>query len=460
VNDFAPDRIPPQALDVERSVLGSILFDPSIAPKARELLDDDCFYATQNREIWSCICAMMDADTSLDIIMLADELRHRDKLEVVGAEAYLSELVSATCTALNIEGHCRILIENALLRKTIANCQNIMDRAFSEERMETVVKSVETFSNDLNNRLDEARIVEEDKVKILTLKDLEPITKTFFKEGEKAHVFELKTLPNLAEIYKPALGFLNVWTGIPSHGKTELLNQVMVDLSLNHGWRWLVFSPESYPHYYMVENLTEKVIGKGFHRGAEMMTEPELDGAINTLDEFFRVIDIGDGEFTSDDMLDLVREYTSKESIQGVVIDPMGDLEISMGKSEKQTYAIRRFLRLIRLMGRRKEFSPFIVAHTTKMQKDFKTHKYPVPTLYDIDGSAAYYNAAFQGITTYRYFKLNVIAVHVQKIKFKPSGEIGVRYLEYNRDNGTFSPYFNNPAKVEKEMVEQQEARF
>jgi twinkle protein len=272
------------------------------------------------------------------------------------------------------------------------------------------------------------------------MNDLAPLTHRYFSGGEQAQVFELQSLPNLSEIYKPALGFLNVWTGIPSHGKTELLNQVMVDLSINSDWKWLVFSPESYPHYYLVQNLAEKIIGKGFHRGNKM-SEEELDGAIAILHEHIKVIDTGDGEFSSDDMLSLVREYTAKNSIQGVVIDPIGDLEISVRKSENFTYSIRRFLRMIRLMGRRKDFSPYIVAHTTKMQKDFKTHKYPVPTLYDIDGSAAYYNAAFHGISTYRYFKANVIAAHVQKVKFKPAGEIGARYLRYDRDTGIFHPY-------------------
>jgi replicative DNA helicase len=452
------DRIPPQALDIERTVLGTILTDKAAAIRGREMLTEDCFYSSQHAVIWAFLCAMLDDGKPLDILTVAEELRKKDQLETVGAEPYLSELISNVATAANIDHHCRILIEKSILRKTIESCQHITARAFSGESPDTVVKSVSEVSNDLNNRLDETEIGSSSQVKILSAADLALITRKYQQEGEQAQVFELKSLPNLSEFYKPAIGFLNIWTGIPSHGKTELLNQVMVDLSQNHSWKWLVFSPESYPHYYLMQNLAEKIIGKGFFRGADRMTGEELDSAISFLEDHIKIIDIGDGEFTSDNMLSLVRDFTSKNSIQGLVIDPIGDLEISIKKSENKTYAVARFLRMIRRIGRRKEFSPYIIAHTTKLQKDFKTHKYPVPTLYDIDGSAAYYNTAFQGLTTYRYFKADVIAVHVQKIKFKPSGKIGICFLKYNPDNGNFTPYYENPEKVEKEMVEQQNA--
>jgi replicative DNA helicase len=458
MTDIDIDQVPPQSLDVERTILGTILLDKSAAARARQMLTDDCFYASQNAVIWSAIIIMMDDGKTLDVLTVAEELRKNDQLESVGAEPYLSELVSNVATAANIESHCKILIEKSILRKAIGYCSNIAARAFSGESSETVIKSVSEFSNELNNRLEEAEIGSGSQVKILSASDLAPITQKYHQEGEQAQVFELQSLPNLSQFYKPALGFLNIWTGIPSHGKTELLNQVIVDLSQQSDWKWLIFSPESFPHYYLIQNLAEKIIGKGFFRGNDLMTSVELEAAISFLNDHIRVIDIGDGEFTSDDMLSLVRDYTAKNSIQGLVIDPIGDLEISIRKSENKTYSVARFLRMIRRMGRKKEFSPYIVAHTTKLQKDFKTHKYPVPTLYDIDGSAAYYNSAFQGITTYRYFKADVIAVHVQKIKFKPAGKVGVCFLKYNVDTGIFTPYYEDPEKVEKEMVEQQNA--
>jgi hypothetical protein len=452
------DRIPPQALDVERTVLGTVMTDRDAAIKAHTLLTDDCFYAAQNAVIWACIYAMQNEGTPLDILTVSEELRKKDQLEVVGAEPYLSELVSSVATAANIETHCKILIEKSILRKTIENCHNISDRAFTGESPETVIKSVSEMSNNLNNRMDEASLGVENTVKIMKIKDLSEITKKYHKEGDHTTVFNLKSLPTLSQIYRPALGLLNVFTGLPGSGKTQLLNQIMIDLSLNQNWKWLVFSPESFPHYYMIQDLAEKLLGKPFRIGDKAMVPEEVDSAIEWLNDKIEIIDIGMGEFTSDDLLSLLREYTSKNSIQGFVLDPIKDLEISQRKSENRTYSIGRFLNLIHRMGSRKEFTPFIVAHTTKLLKDFKTHKYPVPTLFDIDGSAAYWNAAFQGLTTYRYYKLDVIAVHVQKIKWRSLGTVDLRFLQYHKDTGIFTEYHENPEKVEKEMVEQQDA--
>src|SRR5271169_3997895 len=98
----------PQALDVERTVLGTALTDREAAIKAHTLLTDDCFYTTQNAVIWNCIYSMQDEGIPLDVLTVAEELRKKDQLEAVGAEPYLSELVSSVATAYNIETHCKI----------------------------------------------------------------------------------------------------------------------------------------------------------------------------------------------------------------------------------------------------------------------------------------------------------------------------------------------------------------
>src|SRR5271157_4652300 len=113
---FTTDHIPPQALDVERTVLGSMLIDANAAVNAMEKLTEDCFYATANKQIFVCLREMFEKSIPFDIITLADELRKKDLLEAVGAEPYLAELVNNIATSANIEHHARILIEKATLR--------------------------------------------------------------------------------------------------------------------------------------------------------------------------------------------------------------------------------------------------------------------------------------------------------------------------------------------------------
>ncbi len=130
---FSIDKIPPQALDVERTVLGSMLIDQSAANNAMTVLSEDCFYATQNQRIFNCMATMFDRNVPLDILTVAEELRKKNWLESVGAEPYLSELVSSIATSANIEHHCRILIEKTTLRQLITASAEITTECFTAD---------------------------------------------------------------------------------------------------------------------------------------------------------------------------------------------------------------------------------------------------------------------------------------------------------------------------------------
>ena len=94
---------PPQALDVERTVLGSMLIDQNALDTAMEILTDECFYATAHRTIFLCVREMVTHELSVDIVTLTEELRKRELLETVGSEAYLSELVEHTGLGIRID---------------------------------------------------------------------------------------------------------------------------------------------------------------------------------------------------------------------------------------------------------------------------------------------------------------------------------------------------------------------
>jgi len=80
----------------------------------------------------------------------------------------------------------------------------------------------------------------------------------------------------------------------------------------------------------------------------------------------------------------------------------------------------------------------FLVAHPRKMQKQDNGY-YDVPTLYDVAGSANFYNQVDNGITVYRDFKAGLTDVYVQKVKFRHIGELGKVEFKYNLQNGRYS---------------------
>ena len=80
----------------------------------------------------------------------------------------------------------------------------------------------------------------------------------------------------------------------------------------------------------------------------------------------------------------------------------------------------------------------WIVAHPTKLQKDRDTGEYPVPTLYDISGSAHWYNKADNGITVFRHLAADLTDIYVGKVRFREVGQRGKATLAYCQEVGTY----------------------
>jgi len=124
-------RIPPQAVDIEEQVLGAMLLEKEAIAKVLEVLDEDAFHADYHRKIFQAMIAMFERSEPVDTITLAEELRRRGHLEVVGGETYLVELTMKVTSAANVEYHARIVLEKSLMRNLITAASAVAARAFS-----------------------------------------------------------------------------------------------------------------------------------------------------------------------------------------------------------------------------------------------------------------------------------------------------------------------------------------
>lgn len=124
-------RIPPQAVDIEAQVLGAMLLEREAISKVIEVLDEDAFHADYHKKIYQAIIAMFERSEPVDTITLAEELRRRGHLEVIGGEPYLAELSMNVTSGANVEYHARIVLEKSLMRALITASSNITNRAFS-----------------------------------------------------------------------------------------------------------------------------------------------------------------------------------------------------------------------------------------------------------------------------------------------------------------------------------------
>ncbi len=123
-------RVPPQASEVEQSVLGAMLIEREAIPRAIEVLSPDAFYLGKHEKIYHAVRSLFDRGNPVDLITLSDELKRRGELEAVGGPYYLTELTAKVASAANVEYHARIIAEKALLRKMIETMTGLIGEAY------------------------------------------------------------------------------------------------------------------------------------------------------------------------------------------------------------------------------------------------------------------------------------------------------------------------------------------
>ena len=125
-------RVPPQAVDIEAQVLGAMLLEREAISKVLEVLDEDAFHADYHRKIFQGMVALFERSEPVDTITLAEELRRRGHLDLIGGEPYLVELTMKVTSGANVEYHARIVLEKFLLRGLISATSVVAGRAFSQ----------------------------------------------------------------------------------------------------------------------------------------------------------------------------------------------------------------------------------------------------------------------------------------------------------------------------------------
>ncbi len=123
-------RVPPQATDVEQSVLGAMLIESEAIPRAIEILSAESFYGSNHKKIYAAIAGLFERGNPVDLITLTEELRRRGELDETGGAYYLTELTTRVASAANVEYHARIIAEKYLLREMIETMTSLVGQAY------------------------------------------------------------------------------------------------------------------------------------------------------------------------------------------------------------------------------------------------------------------------------------------------------------------------------------------
>jgi twinkle protein len=242
----------------------------------------------------------------------------------------------------------------------------------------------------------------------------------------------------LDPLYTVRPGQMSIVTGVPSSGKSKWLDSLMVNLARAHGWRFGVFSPENFPVEEHVAHLMSVYQGQPFDDGPrQRITREDLaDGWAWISDHFDFLVPEAP---RLDTILELARVVVFRGGIKGLVIDPWNEIDHSRPQGMTETEYISQCLTNIRQFARHRQVHVWVVAHPTKLVK-LDDGAYPVVSPYDIAGSAHWFAKADVCLSIWRN-RLDdhaPVDVHVQKVRFREIGQLGMAQLRYDPVTGRY----------------------
>ena len=240
--------------------------------------------------------------------------------------------------------------------------------------------------------------------------------------------------PDLDDHLRLWLGELVVITGIPGHGKSTWALNLCVNLARRHSWQIAVASFEIPTVPALRHKLRLAVMGEAPPRWTRDLVD-DADAWINQRFVFIDDDPSGDGEddLTLEWILERAADAVMRDGIRVLVIDPWNEVEHARPRGETETQYVNRSLRAIRRFALRYSIIAIVIAHPTK--EVGREGKGRVPTLYDIEGSAAWYNKPDHGIVIdVPNQEHGETVVWIKKARFSWSGKKGDVTLQYLPD--------------------------
>lgn len=236
-------------------------------------------------------------------------------------------------------------------------------------------------------------------------------------------------------------GQVTLITGIPGHGKSTFLKNMMYRLAKMHDQRFFIYSAEEANTSFALADMYQIATGKAFFQTpfAERISKLEVEQLVPFMNEHFKYYRLSDNDLTIDGILAKAREMIRRNGINALVIDNMSTVEKSLSNQEQQRHhQIKIMMNDLAKFARNNSIHVFLVAHPKKMSKVGSKHE--VPDGYSVGDSSHWFNLTDNGISVYRNYDTRQTEVHRWKVRFRYTGEIGASYFTFNLANSRFEP--------------------
>ena len=278
---------------------------------------------------------------------------------------------------------------------------------------------------------------------VTTFRDIEGEITDFVQNGFKRG-YQVG-LSNFDSIFSTYTGQFITVTGIPSSGKSDFVDQMVVGYNQNYKWKTAFASPENAPTYLHAHKLMRKV-WQDMPRKDDIGTDKWNSVADHVNDNFF-FIDME--RYTLESVLRKGAELVKRKGIKCLVIDPFNKIRDVDCKTEDVNRYTMEYLSKIEIFAKKYDVLVFVVAHPTKMYKD-KDGKMEEPTMYNIKGGGEWYDASYHGLLIHRDYENKTVKAKVLKVKFQNLGENGAEaHFKWEPKSGCFVPIINENDPVD-----------
>jgi twinkle protein len=280
---------------------------------------------------------------------------------------------------------------------------------------------------------------------VTTYKDIESEVIDFVENGFKPG-YQIG-LENFDDIFSTYTGQFITVTGIPSSGKSDFVDQMVVGYNQLYGWKTAFASPENQPTYLHAHKLIRKV-WQGMPQRSEVGGDrwKQITGHVN--DNFY-FIDMD--RYSLEAVLRKGAELVKRKGIKCLVIDPFNKVRDIDAKTDDVNKYTMEYLTKIEVFAKKFDVLVIIVAHPTKMYKD-GNGKIEEPTMYNIKGGGEWYDASYHGILVHRDYEAKTVKAKILKVKFQNLGENGAEaHFKWEPKSGCFIPH--QPLDMSKEVM-------
>jgi twinkle protein len=280
---------------------------------------------------------------------------------------------------------------------------------------------------------------------VSTLKDIEDELKDFVKNGFKPG-FQIG-LKNFDSIFSTYTGQFITVTGVPSSGKSDFVDQMVVGYNQLYGWKTAYASPENQPVYLHAHKLMRKH-WQDMPAVGDIGGDKWLQVTEHVNDNYF-FIDMD--KYNLEAVLRKGAELVKRKGIKCLVLDPFNKIRDTNAHSDDVNRYTMDYLAKIEAFCKKYDVLTFIVAHPTKMYKG-QDGKMEEPTMYNIKGGGEWYDASYHGLLVHRDYDAKTTKVKVLKVKFQNLGENGAEsFFTWEPRSGSFIPH--NTVDVEAEPM-------